>query len=366
MINSAPQFLLVEPVAKTPYPPLGLLKISSMLKGNYPVSSVFSQVGNGIPAGLNYPEVIYITSLFTWDIDKTVDCIRYFRREFPRAEIKVGGIAASLLPEYVESNTGIKPHIGLLKDAESYPPDYSQTYGRKIITSITYASRGCIRQCKFCNVKTLEPTYHVNEDWEKDICKSLPCITFWDNNWLASPNLINDIDKLKKINKKIDFNQGLDARLYNKDNAEILSLLNINPIRFAFDSITEEKAIVRAIRLAKKYSKNEIRVYVLYNYDDTPEDFYHRIKLLNREGVLSFPMEYRGPDPKKEKIPNAHWDTFLLRAVKLTLLFYYRKGMITEKIESFDSIYGLNPIDFKERLYKIYLYDKKLRRNGRA
>lgn len=32
---SKSNFLLVEPIAKTPYPPLGLLKISSMLKDKY-------------------------------------------------------------------------------------------------------------------------------------------------------------------------------------------------------------------------------------------------------------------------------------------------------------------------------------------
>lgn len=358
MINSHPHFLLVEPISKTPYPPLGLLKISSMLKHQYPACSVFSQVGESIPDGIGYPQSIYITSLFTWDIDKVINSINFYRRQFPRADLNVGGIAASLLPDYIHSQTGVKPHIGLLDEAEFFPPDYTHTFGRKHKTSITFMTRGCIRKCAFCNVKSLEPSFFIKSDWEKDISMDLHSITFWDNNWLASPNIEDDCNKIRKIGKKVDFNQGLDARLYDENMAQVLSNINIDPIRFAFDQISYEDDIIKAIHLAKKYSKKEIRVYVLYNFKDSPEDLFHRINLLNRYNVLVFPMEYREPSSIRTKFPGQYWDLKLLRAFKLTLLFYYRKGMITESRESFIKIYGTNPTEFKESLYQIYRNDK--------
>ncbi len=52
------EFLLVEPVAKTPYPPLGLMKISSMLKQTNKHCFVFTQVGNEIPERLHCPDTI--------------------------------------------------------------------------------------------------------------------------------------------------------------------------------------------------------------------------------------------------------------------------------------------------------------------
>ena len=368
MINktiSNKEFLLVEPVAKTPYPPLGLMKISSMLKQTNKDCSVFTQVGNEIPQGLHYPDSIYITSLFTWDIDKVINSARYYQSKFRDAKIIIGGIAASLLPDYVYSKTGIKPHVGLLESAESCFPDYTAKFGRKINYSISFTSRGCIRSCNFCHVKTLEPNFFVKHEWEKDINDSFPAITFWDNNWLASPNFDLDCEKLEKLNKRVDFNQGLDARLFDEDKAKRLSKINLNPIRFAFDDIHYEKYILRAIHLAKKYFKSEISVYVLYNFKDTPEDFFYRIDLLNREKVLSFPMEYRETSENKKKFPGKHWDSYLLRGLKLSLLFYYRKGMITLKRESFESIYGKDPKEFVAKLYKIYKYDKSLRKTSK-
>lgn len=360
--NLHTQFLLVEPVAKTPYPPLGLMKISTMLKRRYKNCRIFEQVGTGVPMGLSNPKEIYITSLFTWDIDKVVTSIEYYQRRFPKSKINVGGIAASLRPDHIYLRTGVKPHVGLLAEAESCIPDYSFSFERKMATSITFASRGCVRKCKFCSVKTLEPTFFEKNNWEKDISPDLPAITFWDNNWLASSNFEKDCNKLFKMGKRVDFNQGLDARLYTKNKARLLSRINLDPIRFAFDNTAYERHILRAIRLAKKFSDKEIRVYVLYNFSDTPEDFFYRINLLNEEGVLSFPMEYRRPTEDKIKFPGPHWNTALLRAMKLGLLFYYRKGMITENRESFISFYGKTPEQFISKLYEIYRYDKSLRK----
>ncbi|MFC1541986.1 hypothetical protein ACFL50_06010 [Candidatus Latescibacterota bacterium] len=341
------------------------MKISTMLKNINPECTVFEQVGEGIPKGLTNPKEIFITSLFTWDLDKVVESIKYYKRIFKKAKIKVGGIAATLHPQYIFNNTGIEPHIGLLPDAEHLPPDYSLSFQRKNKSSMTFTSRGCIRKCEFCTVPTLEPDYFIKEDWINDIYSELPTITFWDNNWLASPNFVKDCKKLKKLGKRVDFNQGLDARLYNEDKAKLISTFNLDPIRFAFDHISYEKHLINAIHIAKKYSTKEIRVYVLYNFNDSPEDFYYRINLLNKEKVLAFPMEYREPTEVKTKFPAPNWNTYILRALRLSLNFYYRKGMITEKRDSFKAIFGKNSEEFISKLYDIYEYDKSLKKRPR-
>ncbi len=366
MVKTPKQFLLVEPVAKTPYPPLGLMKIATLLKQKHKGCHIFAVVGNEIPSGVQRPSAIYVTSLFTWDLKKVIESVQFYADRFPGTEIHVGGIAASLLPSYIKKHTGITPHIGLIDEAENCSPDYSLSFKRKINASITFASRGCPRQCRFCSVRLHEPEFVVREDWERDICKELPRIIFWDNNWLASPNFLKDSEKIKELGKIVDFNQGLDARLYDEAAAKHLATLKMDPIRFAFDQVSSEADVLQAIKLSKKYTRSEIRVYVLYNFTDTPEDFFYRISLLNRSGALAFPMEYRKSTSSQTKFPGPHWNTSLLRALKLSLIFYYRKGMITESRKSFLSIYGRTAKQFVSKLYEIYEYDKKLRKLERS
>lgn len=362
MVKAVRQFILVEPIKKTPYPPLGLMKISTYLKKRRQPCRVFPTIGKNIPRGVSHPQDIYITTLFTWDVDKVIECVQFYADRFPRAKIHIGGIAASLLPRHIINTTGLVPHVGLFDKAESYAPDYSLSFDRRIRASITFTTRGCPRKCRFCNVGSLEPRFFVKATWEKDVCEEFPKIVFWDNNWLASPNFSSDCDKIRQIGKKIDFNQGLDARLYDPTAAKAMSSLKLHPIRFAFDDISLEPHILGAIALAKKYANADIRVYVLYNYEDTPEDFFHRISLLNKLGVLAFPMEYRKPTRDKTKLPSRHWNRALLRALKLTLIFYYRRGMITASRKSFRSIYGRTAKQFISKLYEVYEYDKTLKR----
>lgn len=375
--------LLVEPAYKNPYPPLGLMKIStwhqnqgdnvtfikdvphnlascSATQLDLPLSDAKGLLNSGHPSleRKNF-DVIYITSLFTYQAKEVRDSILYFREKYPKAEIKVGGIMATLLPKYIEENTGIKPHIGLLDEAENCSPDYSLVPGLKC--SITFTTRGCPRKCGFCSVRLHEPEFFVKENWENDIDVSKSRIIFWDNNWLVSPNFEKDIEKIKKLGKIVDFNQGLDCRLFDEDKAKLLSTIRIKPLRFAFDNSSEEEYIQNAVKIAQKHGFKDIRVYILYNSldpKDTPEYFYYRINEMNRLGALSYPMRYRPINSVNGRYISPNWDNKLLRALKLSLIFYYTGGLIRKNREAFEEIYKKNANEFKKKLYEIYEGDK--------
>lgn len=363
------RILLVEPGYDSYYPPLGLMKISTWHKKKKDlVQFVKHNHGNPDFFGATPPKLakcydkIYITSLFTYHAKEVIKAVRYYRELFPRAEIKVGGILASLLPDYIEQKTGICPHVGLLDGAENCKPDYDLF--KNLQCSITFTTRGCKRKCKFCAVAKHEPTFFIREDWEKDIDPNKKKIIFWDNNWLFSPNFVEDIEKLKKLDKSFDFNQGLDCRLFDEEKAKLLSRTKIKPLRFAFDNHSEDGHIQKAVKLAQKYGFKDIRVYVLYNSEDsndTPDYFFYRIKEINKLKALSYPMRYRPINSLNRRYISSTWDRVLLRSLKLTLMFYYTKGMITRSRSSFETMYGRSTKQFKEKLKKIYEHDRELK-----
>jgi len=365
--------LLVEPGYRTYYPPLGLMKISRWHKEQKDIVN-FIKVGvtpgeyfGGSNKRLkkHYDE-IYITSLFTYHAAETVKAIQFFQNEYPQAQIKVGGVLATLLPNIIKEQTGIMPTVGLLDGpggAEESAPDYSLFPNLKC--SITFTSRGCKRRCEFCAVSKHEPEYTVKENWEKDVHPKKNVIIFWDNNWLQSPNFFKDVEKLKKLDRRFDFNQGLDCRLFDEEKAKALADTKIKPLRFAFDNCAEDGHIQKAIKLARKTGFNDIRVYVLFNSEyeeDTPEYFYDRINEMNRRGVLTYPMRYRPINSTNGNYISPRWDKKLLRAVKLITLFYYSGGLIRKNREAFKEIFGRDRRAFKNKMYKVFEYDKRLKR----
>ena len=102
--------LLVEPFYKRTLVPLPLMKISAYhkAKGDY----VRYQRGEGWFINDYEPDIIYITSLFTWGYYAVVKTINSYKAKFPKAKINVGGTCASLLSKDIEKDTGVKPHFG--------------------------------------------------------------------------------------------------------------------------------------------------------------------------------------------------------------------------------------------------------------
>ena len=371
------QILLVEPrylLYDNPYPPLGLMRISTWHKNRGDQVDFLKENAPNNYFGYQPPKlkdrynIIYITTLFTYHFQEVIKSIKYYQTKYPNAEIKIGGILATLLPDLIKKETRINPHIGLLYEVEECPPDYSLF--PSLPFSITFTTRGCIRKCKFCVVRLIEPKYFVREEWERDINPNSKKIIFWDNNWLASPNFNKDIEKLRKIGKPFDFNQGLDCRLFDEEKAKLISQTKIDPLRFAFDSPSQDGHIQDAIKLARKYGfKSNIMVYVLYNSEeayDTPEYFYYRINELNKFKIDVYPMRYRPINNIQRHVISPKWNKILLRGIKLVTMFYYSKGMIRRNRKAFLEIFGKNAEEFKYKMQKIYMHDKKVKNQKKS
>jgi hypothetical protein len=87
----------------------------------------------------------------------------------------------------------------------------------------------------------------------------------------------------KPVQRYVDFNQGLDARLLVKrpELATRLSEINIRPARLAFDEWTDEliTAYTQGIQLLAENGISHLSNYLLYNFHDKPLDLYKRLSL---------------------------------------------------------------------------------------
>jgi hypothetical protein len=289
---------LIDSTPKGKIYPLPLLKIGAWRKAEGDDCQIYN---DRLPKGGEFDE-IWITTTFTFNIPHALGIVKEAVNRAGR--VWVGGISATLLPERFEK-LGVDVHRGLLPDAEKFSPDYS-LLGVDPEYSISHTSRGCVRKCGFCMVRKLEPKFKNRKGWENDIHPGTNKVLFFDNNWIAKKrvDLEHDIDILKGLVssgkvKHIDFNQGLDARLMTEEIADLLRGLPISPVRFAFDGMQEDGFYQRAVRMMAERGFRTFCSYVLYNFDDSPQDFYYRL----RESVIltddlhieckSFPMRFQ-------------------------------------------------------------------------
>jgi len=366
LLSRPKRVLLVEPHYKVKYPPLGLMKISSYHKlGGDEVA--FCRGTSAAARDQNW-DVIYIATMFTFQWKVTIETIRFYGRgkQKNKNNVKVGGVLASLLSKDVEEETGIRPHFGLWEEVDGVRPDYhlfGQIYDRYVNNaSFGYMTRGCPNRCPYCAVPILEPRYVDFIPLGNQLDPNKKDLILLDNNVLASPHLariVHEIEshgfrkgaKLGNAQRYVDFNQGIDARLVDEGKMELLSRLPLRPLRIAFDSIRLEKLYVNAVRLAHKYGIRHLSNFVLYNYNDTPDDFYRRLQInieLNEElgtSIFSFPMRYIPLDAKNRKHVGPNWTETQLRGVQCIL--HATHGVVGPKRRFFEAAFGRSSDEFR-------------------
>lgn len=313
--------LLIEPLYYTQYPPLGLLKLSAwhkmqgdtvqFIRGVEKLQSLFRE-----------PQRVYITSLFTWAWRPVHKAVRMCKMFFPKAEIQLGGIYASLMPDHAKKSGCDLVYKGVIKELECILPDYSivPEWHRKHKASIIFTHRGCIRKCKYCAVPFLEgkPKQVCSGSIRDLIHPEHTKVILWDNNILGLPNWRCVIKELEELRLEVDFNQGIDARLITKDVAEILRRLHMPIIRIAYDSSRVRSKVKRAIENLKAvgFRGRKILCYVLFNFSETPEDLFKRVRDLLDWGVVAYPMRFQPFDAlKKDCFISEYWTNEQLEMV---------------------------------------------------
>lgn len=190
-----------------------------------------------------------------------------------------------------ESDKPLPPEI------EHIYPDYSLYPELTKDTAYGFLTRGCPRKCGFCHVATKEGvTSHKVSDLS-EFWRGQKHIVLCDPNILACTEHMDLLQQLVDSGAKVNFNQGLDIRLVNSRNLELLKRIRLDRIHFAFDRWQDKKIIeprLRAFAERTGYTRNKggVMVYILCNFDTTLEQDIYRIQLCRELNFSPYPMIY--------------------------------------------------------------------------
>lgn len=466
------KILLVEPDYKNKFPPIGLMKIASYHRGKRDYVEFYKGKAPYLKI-INFDRV-YITTLFTFYYDLTIDTVQHYLNHMHKDSVYMGGISATLLAERYKKDlkianviTGQLVSSALIGYGDSVnidelpldydildDVDYKYPAGDNIFI---YTTRGCLRGCKFCAVSKLEPefqdTNHIvnqiqairmkygdkrnvlimdnnvlysrelnkvvqdlnsvgylsntdnyvepnyfaitldkikrrkenNNSYEKQVQELLEYLIKFKNRVKAKKfskryheildyitneqSIIKALDEVKnetieileryrfkqRLQRYVDFNQGLDARLLTKEKMEIMSNIAIKPFRLAYDSIKYKKAYKKALNNAYSHGVRYFSNYMLYNYKDSPYDLWKR--LFNTIGLyqnkpdlqgFSFPMKYAPIDMTNREHIGQKWNKKYLSAINVIL--NVTKGVVAKEKDFFYEAFGSNKREFIEIL----------------
>lgn len=233
-----------------------------------------------------------------------------------------------LPPDTIRGGTGYGVYEDLPEEIDAMFPDYS------IYPDVDYAigflTRGCIRRCPWCVVPRKEGGIRPYRTWQEIKRPDSRDIVLMDNNILACPHGVEQLESMVGQKVRIDINQGLDARLITDDIAALLSKLKwIRHIRMACDTDAMLPVVLAAIEKLKQYGVPASKVFV-YTLVQDIESAERRVLALRAAGADPFAQPYRDFEknlpPTDEQRSFARWVNHKAVFKTVDTFADYRKG----------------------------------------
>ncbi len=219
--------------------------------------------------------------------------------------------------EIIRGGTGYRDYGSLPEEIEAMPPDYS-IYPRYPY-AVGFLTRGCIRSCPWCIVPQKEGGIRLAATWREIRRPDSRTIIFLDNKVLAHEHGLQQIEEMGHADVKVDFNQGLDARLITPEVAGLLAKLHwVKYVRLSCDTSEMLPVIAQAVAYLREAGIGTHRLWSYMLVQDV-EEAYHRALVLKALGIQPFAQPYRDYDGRCE--PTAEQKRFA-RWVNRKEIFY--------------------------------------------
>lgn len=346
------------------------------------------------------PDRILMSFIFTYYSDIYEKTIDFYRKEFPKAEIIIGGVFPSLYPEWFNKpkwqgnaffdTNSVKTHSGMCNDIECLIPKYNvdiieetktlkDKQNKKSI--VLYSSRGCTNKCKYCAVPMLEGKMtsfpSIKETLETGL-REIPdakSVVLYDNNFTEHEHFDTIVAELREFGLPIDIH-GLHVSAFTEHQAELFAQLKWGSqgsekstayMRFSFDKIQYRNHVDRALSYVKKYKiKAEFFCYMLYNFTDSPHDFWQRLVYAQEMAekynkyIYMFPQRYEPfTAMKKYQFVGEKWTPEYAAGVRKLATWLHGFLTICPNRNLFRWI-GYTEKEFLENVYK-FATEKKYR-----
>jgi len=268
------------------FPNIPLMKISAWHKSKKDLVEWYDPLFHNIGKPL---DKVYCSKVFSFtpDIDYGINAKEVIKGGSGYSIILQGGVEV-----YVKEKDNDLPY-----EIEHIYPDYSLYHKLTENTAYGFLTRGCPRGCGFCHVgakegKCSRKVADLSEFW-----RGQKNIVLCDPNILACSEHKELLGQLIESKAKVELNQGIDIRLVNDGNIDLLKKVKLRKIHIAFDNYKDWDMITPKIEAFCKEtgysrSKGGMMCYILVNYDTTLEEDIERIQFCRKMNISPYPMIY--------------------------------------------------------------------------
>lgn len=186
----------------------------------------------------------------------------------------------------------------LPQEIEKMKPDY--TIYPQFDFAVAMTSRGCPRNCPFCHVTQKEGNTARKVANVDDFFSGQRHIEVLDPNITACTDKAELFEQYIETRATVTFNQGLDIRLIDNKDIELLNKMRIKYLHFAWDNPREDlEPFFNEFAKGFKRKKSIAVVFVLTNFNSTMAEDLSRIYKLRDIGFDPYVMVYDKPNAKR-------------------------------------------------------------------
>jgi hypothetical protein len=243
------------------------------------------------------PDKVYISTLFSWNRSEVEKLLQVY----PNAEIGgTGWDKKKNLPDEIEV---CKPDYNLYSVKDIYER-IKKGIGSKegklnkaqiiVNAGMGFTSRGCIRNCSFCDVPEKEGEFHQVAEIKDLLNPKSNVLILLDNNLTADPDCIEKLHEIRDRKLIVDISQGIDVRLMTPEIAQALSeVKHLRSIHYAWDLMKFERQVMDGIKLFTQFVKEWRHMcFTLTCFNTTFDEDMYRYRRLTEMKIKPYVMAY--------------------------------------------------------------------------